>query len=368
MLRKLRIALFAHSFRSDWNNGNAHFLRGLARELGKLGHDVTCYEQIGGWSYTNLIAEEADRGAASLRAFAAVYPDLRVQLLSGAADELRAALSQSDIALVHEWHAPEVIANLLAARQGLACRLLFHDTHHRASSSPEQIRSLQVHRFDGIVAFGEALRQIYRERFGLTHVWTLHEAADTTVFFPQRREKSTDVVWVGNWGDDERSQELCEYLIDPARRLAQYRFLVHGVRYPANGRSALKSAGIDFDGYLPNLSAPAVYNSSRLTLHVPRQQYSGAMAGIPTIRVFEALAAGIPLISAPWEDAEGLFRPDDFRRVDSGAEMTMAIQDLLEDGTAAAQMAEAGLETIRARHTCRHRAQEFTGICEEVLA
>jgi spore maturation protein CgeB len=80
------------------------------------------------------------------------------------------------------------------------------------------------------------------------------------------------------------------------------------------------------------------------------------------------MAAGIPLISAPWEDAEGLFRPDDFRRVDSGAEMTMAIQDLLEDGTAAAQMAEAGLETIRARHTCRHRAQEFTGICEEVLA
>ncbi|MGI8770985.1 MAG: CgeB family protein [Acidobacteriaceae bacterium] len=368
MLRKLRFALFAHSFRSDWNNGNAHFLRGLARELGKLGHTVICYEQTDGWSYSNLLAEEEERGAESLQTFAATYPDLQIELLSGDNGELRSALSRADIALVHEWHTPETIADILAAREGLPCRLLFHDTHHRASSSPEQIRLLQVHRFDGVVAFGEALRAIYREHFGLSRVWTLHEAADTTIFFPQKREPSADVVWVGNWGDNERSQELCEYLVEPARRLQRYKFLVHGVRYPAEGRAALKSAGITFGGYLPNLNAPAVYNRSRLTMHVPRQQYSGAMAGIPTIRVFEALAAGIPLISASWLDAEGLFRPEDFRRVNSGAEMTIAIKDLLEGDTAAAQMAEAGLATIRARHTCRHRADELTGICEEVLA
>lgn len=365
---KLRMALFAHSFRSDWNNGNAHFLRGLARELGKLGHQVTCYEPIDGWSYTNLLAEEQEHGAASLRTFAAAYPDLQIELLRGEGDELRQALRHADIALVHEWHTPQEIADLLAARDGLDCRLLFHDTHHRASSSPEQIRLLQVHRFDGVVAFGEALRDIYRHHFGLTRVWTLHEAADTTIFFPQKQEKSSDVVWVGNWGDNERSEELCEYLVEPARRLRPYRFLVHGVRYPPEGRAALKSAGIAFGGYLPNLSAPAVYSSSRLTLHVPRQQYAGAMVGIPTIRVFEALAAGIPLISAPWVDAEGLFRPEDFRRVHSGAEMTRAIHDLLQHDRAAAQMADAGLATVRARHTCRHRAEEFTGICEEVLA
>ncbi len=368
MRRKLRIAFFAHSFRSDWNNGNAHFLRGLARELGKLGHAVTCYEQMDGWSYTNLVAEEQERGDASLRTFATTYPDLQVELLNGSDGELRAALRSADIALVHEWHTPGMIADLLAAREGLPCKLLFHDTHHRASSSPEQIRLLQVQRFDGVVAFGEALRAIYRERFGLSRVWTLHEAADTTIFFPQERKKSIDVVWVGNWGDNERSQELCEYLVEPARRLQRYKFQVHGVRYPTEARAALRSAGIAFCGYLPNLSAPAVYDASRLTLHVPRQQYSGAMVGIPTIRVFEALAAGVPLISAPWSDAESLFRPQDFRRVNSGAEMTMAIRNLLEDGAAAAQMAEAGLETVRARHTCRHRAEEFTGICEEVLA
>jgi spore maturation protein CgeB len=37
------------------------------------------------------------------------------------------------------------------------------------------------------------------------------------------------------------------------------------------------------------------------------------LPGIPTIRVFEALACGIPLVSAPWDDSEHLFRPgEDF--------------------------------------------------------
>ena len=57
MPRNLRIAYFAHTLRSDWNNGNAHFLRGLARELGTLGHTVKVFEPAAGWSYENLLTE-----------------------------------------------------------------------------------------------------------------------------------------------------------------------------------------------------------------------------------------------------------------------------------------------------------------------
>ena len=48
-----------------------------------------------------------------------------------------------------------------------------------------------------------------------------------------------------------------------------------------------------------------------MTVHVPRRPYVDALPGIPTIRVFEALACGIPLVSAPWRDEEGLFRHRD---------------------------------------------------------
>ncbi len=366
MSRKLAIAFFTHSLRSDWNNGNAHFLRGLARELGRRGHAVTCYERESDWSYASLLARENSAGQAAIATFTDTYPDLNIQLY-GDTGFLRRALQQSDIAIVHEWHTPEFIAELLSAREGLSCRMLFHDTHHRASSTPEQIRLLQIEHFDGVIVFGEALRRIYQDRFGIERVWTLHEAADTSVFFPRSTPKTNDVVWIGNWGDGERSRELHEYLIEPAKHLPSRSFLVHGVRYPDQGLAALASAGIAYAGYLPNLCAPAVYAASRLTLHVPRQQYNSAVAGIPTIRVFEALASGIPLISAPWQDSEELFTPGDYCSVNSAAEMTAAIKHLLDNESAASEQAARGLATVLAYHTCTHRAQELTAICEEVL-
>ena len=227
---------------------------------------------------------------------------------------------------------------------------------------------LAIDRFDGVIAFGEALRKIYRENFGIARVWTLHEAADTAVFYPRTAmQKTDDVVWIGNWGDDERSAEIREFLLQPAAHLYQKRFSIYGVRYPEDGLRALRTAGVHYHGYLPNLDAPEVYSNARLTVHIPRQQYTGAMAGIPTIRVFEALACGIPLLSAPWSDSEKLFREGDFCLVRSAAEMQEAISALLNDRAAAEAQAKRGLETIRARHSCRHRAEQLTSFCEELF-
>jgi spore maturation protein CgeB len=92
-----------------------------------------------------------------------------------------------------------------------------------------------------------------------------------------------------------------------------------------------------------------------------------AMTGIPTIRVFEALACGIPLICSPWRDTEHLFREGDFLMVKNAEEMTSAIEHLLRDRAAAEAQALRGLETILSRHTCAHRAEELTCICEELL-
>ena len=366
MSREFQVVMLTHSLRSDWNNGNAHFLRGLARAMGKLGHRVTCLEAETDWSIANL-RTEGETGESSLREFDRVYSDLHVRTY---ADEtqLERELAGAEMVIVHEWHTPGLIDAVLGMRDRMGFKAIFHDTHHRASSSPDQIRRLQIERFDGVLVFGEALRNLYRERFGMERVWTLHEAADTSVFRPRESVKTDDVVWVGNWGDGERSAEIGTYLLEPARRLPGQRFKIYGVRYPEEGLMALKSAGVRYCGYLPNLSAPGVYATARLTVHIPRQQYSQAMAGIPTIRVFEALASGIPLISAPWEDTEGLFREGDFTMVRDGKQMTAAIERLLGDPAEAARQAARGLETVLARHTCDHRAAELTGILEEVAA
>jgi spore maturation protein CgeB len=115
------------------------------------------------------------------------------------------------------------------------------------------------------------------------------------------------------------------------------------------------------------LKAPAVYGSASLTLHVPRREYTNGLSGIPTIRVFEALACGVPLLCAPWNDLENLFRPgQDFICVPDGATMKSEISRLLRDPAARRQIAESGLQTIRGRHTCHHRALELSGILDQV--
>jgi spore maturation protein CgeB len=102
---------------------------------------------------------------------------------------------------------------------------------------------------------------------------------------------------------------------------------------------------------------------------VPRRFYTEVLPGIPTIRVFEALACGIPLVSAPWDDCEHLFRSgEDFLMVSDGHEMTDALTRLRADPELRASLARSGLETILARHTCAHRVEELLNIVEQLRA
>ena len=129
----------------------------------------------------------------------------------------------------------------------------------------------------------------------------------------------------------------------------------------------LSEAGIHYQGWIPNFDVPDTFARFKLTLHIPRRPYVELLQGIPTIRVFEALACGIPLISAPWRDSEQLFRDGDFCKVRNANEACAAIEALLSDEGRARQQAERGLEVVLNRHTCMHRAEELTAICEELF-
>jgi spore maturation protein CgeB len=69
---------------------------------------------------------------------------------------------------------------------------------------------------------------------------------------------------------------------------------MHGVRYPEEALRALADHGARYRGWLPNARAPEVFARHLATVHVPRRFYVTMLPGIPTIRVFEALACGIP--------------------------------------------------------------------------
>lgn len=355
----MRFVFYTHSLVSDWNHGNAHFLRGVMRDLVARGHDVLALEPADGWSRTNLVATA---GQAALDDFATVFPELASRSYDGDFDHA-SAVADADVVIVHEWTDPALVAELGRLRRlGGRFRLLFHDTHHRAVSDREAIAGMMLQDYDAVLAFGETLRQRYLRNGWGSRVFTWHEAADDRLFTPLPGIRSGDIVWIGNWGDGERTEELQRYLMQPAKAL-RLRGTVHGVRYPEAALAALADAGLDYRGWIANAAVPSVFARHRLTLHIPRRPYVEALPGIPTIRVFEALACGIPLICAPWRDEEGLFTPGrDYLLVGSGEEMRRRMRDVIEDEALAASLIATGLATIRAHHTCRHRVDELLGI------
>ncbi|MGE5646649.1 MAG: glycosyltransferase [Acidobacteriota bacterium] len=360
----MRVVLFYHSLVSDWNHGNAHFLRGVAAELLARGHDVRIFEPEDGWSRANLLAEH---GEAPLSDFRAAFPNLASTPYAFWSLDLDEALDGANLVVVHEWNAPALVGRLGQHRaRSSGYKLLFHDTHHRAVTNERALAAYDLSHYDGVLAYGAALRDLYVARGWAPRAWTWHEAADTRVFRPLQDPRTDgDLVWIGNWGDDERAAEIHEFLIQPVRG-ANLRAAVYGVRYPPQALAGLAGARIAYRGWLPNYRVPEVFARFRATIHIPRRPYTEALPGIPTIRVFEALACGIPLVSAPWDDAERLFTPGDFLIARDGAEMKRLLKHLLSDERMAHEMAARGRRTVLARHTCAHRVDELFQILEEL--
>jgi spore maturation protein CgeB len=361
----MRIVMFYHSVLSDWNHGNAHFLRGVATELLARGHEVEIYEPENAWSYRNLVAEH---GQAPLRQFRMTYPALTAVRYQPGALDLLEVLDLADVVIVHEWNDHDLVRRIGEHHEQMGgYRLLFHDTHHRMVTDPASMAAYELDNYDGVLAYGRVLQELYLESGRVRRAWTWHEAADTRVFFPRTSsETEGDLVWIGNWGDGERTAEITEFMIEPIQTLSlNARF--HGVCYPEAARKTLAQAGIEYGGWVSNIEVPEVFGQFKATVHVPRRPYVKALPGIPTIRVFEALACGIPLVCSPWDDVEGLFCPgQDFLVARNGKEMACTLRAVLQDRALARELVRHGLATIRARHTCVHRVDELLAITEEL--
>jgi spore maturation protein CgeB len=361
----MKISMFYHSLLSDWNHGNAHVLRGTVAELLDRGHEVKVYEPKGNWSLTNLIQ---GHGESFLQEFQQTYPQLKSIFYELDQINLHDLLKDQDLVIVHEWSEHQLVKQVGEYRaQADHFKLLFHDTHHRAVTEKSSMAQYDLRYYDGVLAFGNVIRDIYLKEGWTQNAWTWHEAADTRIFHPiESTEKEGDLVWVGNWGDNERTQELKTYLIEPVKELG-LKAKIYGVRYPAEALKALADAGIEYANWLPNYKAPEVFAKYKVTVHVPRRPYVESLPGIPTIRPFEAMACGIPLVCSPWNDAEHLFTPgEDYLVADSKESMKAQLSKILNDNTTARKLAEHGLNTILAKHTCKHRVDELLQIVESL--
>ncbi len=261
----MRVVLFCHSLVSDWNHGNAHFLRGVATELIKRGNQVEIYEPQNSWSLTNLLQEHGEKVLTGFRNYYPLLTSTRYDIDNLPLDSI---LKDADLVLVHEWTEHKLVSAIGKYRKKYDFKLLFHDTHHRAVTERESIKAYDLSNYDGVLAFGKIIADIYLQHGWIKKAWAWHEAADTNIFKPLHDvKKEGDFVWIGNWGDGERTKELFEFIIDPIKKLG-LTATIYGVRYPEHAIKALQDAGIHYGGWLPNFKAPEIF--AQIPVYSPR--------------------------------------------------------------------------------------------------
>lgn len=331
----MRITLVVQSLLSDWSQGGAGFLRGVVEQLEAQSHPVDVLES----DVSELAGLDLD-------------------------DELRGA----DVVIVHDSSAAALIRAVGEhhARHG-DYALLFHDTLDRIITAPDEVADLGLDRCDAVLAAGGVIRDAYLDRGWARRAYTWHEAADTDVFRPvEWGGRADDLVWIGEWGDGDRPGELSEFLLEPARALG-LSGCVHGAGYPREARAAVAASGLRYEDGVPSHRLAETFAGHRVTVHIPRREYARRMPGVPGTRVFEALACGIPLVCAPWEDRDALFRQGvDYLVARDAEEMKIQIRTIVSDPDTARELAANGLERIADRHTCAHRADELLKIVAEL--
>lgn len=358
----MHIAFFGHSILADWDNGRAHFVRGLMRELGRLGHEAVFYEAKDNLASRTQVSQI---GQASLMDTLRVFPFLRVRLYRPSPDPqpfLRQALAEADAAVVMQGSEPALVRALpQAADAGQAC--FFYDATFRLLREDPLYRSLGLERYDAVLAASGGLAAAFRERLRLGRVEVLHDGADTELFYPRPCRQDIDVLLIANGGAD-LERPLKEFFLEQSLLIPHLRFCLYGVRHGEQARQQFRSAfRVDYRGWVPNAQTPPLYARSRLAMHLCREPGHGRVDGPPLTRPLEAFATRTCLVAGPWRDDDGLFTPGEhYLQAEMAQEMTRLIRYLLENRPARERIAEAGYRHLLTAHTCRHRAEELVAL------
>ena len=348
MSDRLSIVFLGLSITSSWGNGHATTYRALVRELTARGHDVLFLERDQPWYAENRDLPHPPHGRTH------IYRD-REELAS----RFAAAVHDAD-AVVLGSYVPEGIAVadwLLSEACGLTA---FYDIDTPVTLAAlqtgtcEYLAARQVSQFDLYLSFtgGPTLARLERE-YGSPAARALHCSFDPAMYFPDEAETRWDLGYLGTYSDD-RQPVLDRLMLEPARRWPEGRFIVAGPQYPDDVRWPLN---VEREIHVSPAGHRDFYTAQRFTLNVTRADMVRA-GWSPSVRLFEAAACGIPIISDAWPGLEAFFVPGREIFVSGSPRDTLRLLRELPERERADTAARARARVIGA-HTAAHRAAEL---------
>ena len=343
----MNIVVFGLSITSSWGNGHATTYRALIRALTRRGHTVRFFERDVSWYAQHRDLPKTQHAQTHL------YTSL-AELHSTAANAVHAA----DLVIVgsyvpegvavSEWvleHAPGVTAFYDIDTPVTLAKLDAGDYEYTAPHVLKQ--------FDLYLSFtgGQTLRTL-ESRWHARRAVPLYCAVDTELYHPQALPKHWDLGYLGTYSPD-RQPPLEELMLNVARTDAG-RFVVAGPQYPTEIEWP---ENVERFEHLPPAEHCAFYNQQRFTLNITRADMVRA-GYAPSVRLFEAAACGVPIISDWWEGLDTFLEPDRQILIARCAEDTRRyLRDISEERRAAIGLAAS--DYIRRHHSADHRALEL---------
>jgi spore maturation protein CgeB len=344
----LNITILGLSITSSWGNGHATTFRAIVKELHKAGHMVTFLERDVPW-YANSRDLPNPEYCKTI-----LYKDLN-ELKKEHLDKIRTA----DLVIVGSYVPEGVEVGKWVCKEARGIKA-FYDIDTPVTLAKLENRNYQYLSPDLIPAYdlylsftGGPTLDLLENKYGSPCARALYCSVDPRLYYPETSETLYDLGYLGTYSND-RQPPLERLLFDAAKRWQQGKFAVAGpqypdtLRWPENVRHIL---------HLPPAEHRKFYNSQRFTLNITRADMIKAGYS-PSVRLFEAAACGVPIISDYWEGLETLFVPGEEIFVSKSAGETLAFLKEMPD-TDRDKAGELARKRILLKHSARHRAAEL---------
>ncbi|MBD3345182.1 MAG: glycosyltransferase [Chitinivibrionales bacterium] len=285
------------SLSSSWGNGHATTYRSLIKALTQQGHKILFLERDKPWYAANRDLPHPD------------FCDMQLyDSIEDLNSKFRISVHDADLVIVGSYvpEGVDVGAWALEHARGIVG---FYDIDTPVtlakldSGNYEYITPGLIHRYHIYFSFtgGPMLKRL-EKTYGSPKALPLYCSVDPKSYYPTCDKGVYDCGYMGTYSPD-RQEFLNRFLIEPARSLDNKHFIVAGSQYP------------DYIKWPPNLEKVEhlqperhcfFYNSQRFTLNITRRDMIAAGYS-PSVRLFEAAACGVPVISDYWDGLETFF-------------------------------------------------------------
>ncbi len=333
------------SITSSWGNGHATGYRALARALARRGHEVTFLERDQPWYAANRDLPEP--------------PYCRTELyesLEELRDRFSMLIRDADLVVVGSYvpQGDAVGEVVLELGRGMSA---FYDI-----DTPVTLQRLeggtcgylqpdQIARYDVYLSFtGGPILRYLEDHFGSRQAIEFPCFADPGAHHPQEGKPRVDLGYLGTYSEG-RQARIRELLLLPAARWPEGRFEIAGPGFPDR---AAWPGNVDYREHVPPDQHGSFYCPQRFTLNVTRRAMR-RWGYSPSVRMFEAAASGVPVVTDRWAGIERYFEPGrEILLVTTADDVLAVLQGTSErERTAIAQRARA---RVLREHTAEHRA------------